>query len=112
MFTFGIFTTHIPYIAFVVFYAYFLIFGVNQASNGTLQIAEKSHTIQMHTDSAVKFIADDCHDFCNALIAEIPGDTVEKARFKQKWKHFGRDKNLSKNLLNNSLFSRPPPALA
>jgi hypothetical protein len=33
MFTIGIFTTHLPYIAFVVFYAFFLFFGVNKASS-------------------------------------------------------------------------------
>ena len=37
MFTFGIFSTHIPYIAFVVFYAYFLITGVEKASKGEIQ---------------------------------------------------------------------------
>ena len=40
MFSFGIFTTHIPYIAFAVFYAYFLLFGVEQVSNGKIQSSE------------------------------------------------------------------------
>ena len=41
MFTFGIFTTHLPYVAFVVFYAYFLLFGVNKASSGEIENGEK-----------------------------------------------------------------------
>jgi hypothetical protein len=42
MFTIGIFTTHLPYIAFVVFYAFFLLFGVNKASSGEIQWGESS----------------------------------------------------------------------
>jgi hypothetical protein len=42
MFTIGIFTTHLPYIAFVVFYAFFLLFGVNKASSGEIQWGENN----------------------------------------------------------------------
>jgi hypothetical protein len=35
MFNFGIFTTHIPYIAIVVFYVYFLFFGGEKISKGS-----------------------------------------------------------------------------
>lgn len=38
MFTFGIFTTHIPYIALMAFYAYFLLFGMEKASKGEIPI--------------------------------------------------------------------------
>jgi hypothetical protein len=41
MFTFGLFTTHFPYLAFVVFYAYFLIFGVGKATSGEIESDEK-----------------------------------------------------------------------
>lgn len=41
MFTFGIFTTHLPYVAFAVFYAYFLLFGVNKAVSGEIENGEK-----------------------------------------------------------------------
>jgi hypothetical protein len=41
MFTVGIFTTHIPYIAFVVFYAWFLLFGVGKAASGEIETGEK-----------------------------------------------------------------------
>lgn len=60
MFTFGIFTTHIPYVAFVVFYAYFLVFGVEKASKGEIQIpgtifktelqASKTITLNNHSN--------------------------------------------------------------
>ncbi len=38
MFTFGMFSTHIPYIALVVFYAYFLLFGMEKASKGEILV--------------------------------------------------------------------------
>lgn len=41
MFTFGIFTTHLPYVAFMAFYAYFLLFGVNKAVSGEIETHEK-----------------------------------------------------------------------
>jgi hypothetical protein len=41
MFTVGIFTTHIPYIAFVVFYAWFLLFGIGKAASGEIETGEK-----------------------------------------------------------------------
>lgn len=34
MFTVGLFSTHIPYIAFVAFYAVFFLFGIEKASAG------------------------------------------------------------------------------
>lgn len=40
MFTFGIFSTHIPYIAFAVFYAFCLMSGINKASTGDIQWGE------------------------------------------------------------------------
>ncbi|MFW6246501.1 MAG: hypothetical protein ACOC13_03500 [Tangfeifania sp.] len=42
MFTFGMFTTHIPYIALVAFYAYFLIFGMEKASKGEIVTNKKN----------------------------------------------------------------------
>ncbi len=41
MFSFGIFTTHLPYIAMVAFYAYILIFGVEKTSKG--EVYSESH---------------------------------------------------------------------
>lgn len=42
MFTFGMFTTHIPYVALVAFYAYFLLFGMEKASNGEILAESKN----------------------------------------------------------------------
>jgi len=51
MFTFGIFSTHIPYIAFVVFYAYFLITGVEKASKGEFQSGKNVFTTEQFAET-------------------------------------------------------------
>lgn len=46
MFTFGIFTTHLPYLAFVFFYVFFLFVGIPKASSGELSgKEEKIYTV-------------------------------------------------------------------
>ena len=50
MFTVGIFTTHFPYLVFIACYAWFLLFGVEQAHEGKIQIAEKSIQIEDHVN--------------------------------------------------------------
>lgn len=50
MFLFGIFTSHIPYIAFVVFYAYILLFGVEKATRGELQSEQKTFFTELQVE--------------------------------------------------------------
>ena len=54
MFTIGIFTTHLPYIAFVVFYAFFLLFGVNKASSGEIQWGESNIVLKAPAEEIAK----------------------------------------------------------
>jgi hypothetical protein len=54
MFTVGLFSTHIPYIAFVVFYAFFFLFGIQKASAGELGGGENS----IQAETAVVYIQD------------------------------------------------------
>lgn len=42
MFTLGIFTTHLPYLLMVVFYAFFWMVGVNKATAGELTSDDNS----------------------------------------------------------------------
>lgn len=113
MFTFGIFTTHIPYIAMVAFYAYFLIFGVNQTASGKIKITEKSATVQMHLNDAVDVINTNSSDcFYAAFVEKTASKVFEKSKVKQRWKHFGADKISPQRYLDNTLFGRPPPQLA
>lgn len=112
MFTFGIFSTHLPYIAMVAFYAYFLIFGVNQSSKGKIQIAEKSHTVQVHINNSDEIIKADTHCFYDAFTELVASKVLENSKVKQKWKYFGEDDLLPKHFVVSILFSRPPPQLA
>ncbi|MDB4584563.1 hypothetical protein N9164_15535, partial [Draconibacterium sp.] len=103
MFTFGIFTTHIPYIAIVAFYAYFLIFGVNQTASDKIKITEKSATVQIHLNNAADVnitISTDC--FYSAFVEKTASNVFEKSKVKQRWKYFGADKISSQHYLNNT----------
>lgn len=112
MFTFGIFTTHIPYIAFVVFYAWFLLFGVEKANDGKIQISERSVEIQYHVnDFQPEFIAefDFQKCFCNQELNHLLLSCT-RAQQKLKWQY--RQSFYFQDPVPETLFSRPPPALA
>lgn len=112
MFTFGIFTTHLPYIAFVFFYAYFLIFGIEKGSNGQIQISEKSITVEFHLNSFSEDSFSNSVCYYHEINYSLPKDSVEETDIKQKWK---TNKNFAKKpeiFVGNALFCRPPPALA
>lgn len=111
MFTFGIFTTHFPYIAVVAFYAYFLFFGVDKISDGSVKVADKSHTIQIHNNNSVQQAPADTFRFYASLLEETE-TFAEQAKVKQKWKHFSINNNFPKEHPENALFGRPPPYLA
>ncbi|HKI87726.1 MAG TPA: hypothetical protein VKA38_01780 [Draconibacterium sp.] len=111
MFTFGIFTTHLPYIAFVVFYAYFLIFGVEKASKGEIQVPGTSFTtefqvvkhVNTHDQSSYYYQSDT--DF--VILANF-----EAFHFKQKIKNrTGAPAFFHQFELVTSLSNRPPPCL-
>ena len=61
MFTFGIFTTHIPYIAVVAFYAFFLLFGAEKASSGEIP-SDNRHAFM------VCFKVTDNHNFTDGAV--------------------------------------------
>lgn len=111
MFTFGIFSTHIPYIAFVVFYAYFLITGVEKASNGEIQ-SVKNHFV---TEQSVGYHSDLNDTSGNFYLANPDIDLYawfEIFSFKRKIIH-GVDPTV---LMYHSDFytpfsNRPPPFL-
>jgi len=112
MFSVGIFTTHLPYIAMFVFYAWFLIVGVNKTNDGEIQLADKSSTIQMHIDCSVEFFNAENQCFYLSFAETIETGFFEKAKVKQKWKYFARKIFSSQDYPENNLFCRPPPELA
>ena len=111
MFTFGIFTTHIPYIAFVVFYAYFLIFGVEKASKEEIQAPAKSIVAEMHVVNHLSPDDQTCY-FYQTDTNFIAHSAFEVFLFKRKIKH---RRSLSvlfhQAEIFTSLSNRPPPCM-
>ena len=111
MFTFGIFTTHLPYIAFVVFYAGLWIFGNEKAAVDDIGIDEGEYFKvpaalgDTHGDNESSFFITD--DFCQIkeksfydLYSYNPsfGQALYQAPLKEISYRF-------------SWFSRPPPLM-
>ena len=111
MFTIGIFSTHLPYIAFVFFYAFFFFFNIHNNPEDTV-VKEKSenHLSVVYTTETDYYdlsdeqagqtypAADRQYDYLNFLHYErsgfypVPGDPLIKGEF------FPAN------------FSRPPPS--
>jgi hypothetical protein len=110
MFTVGIFTTHIPYIAFVLFYAYFFVAGMNRAVAGKIPTEENVHKTEIYaSDSFTDSKTDTYHFFCK-VSAFCESKKQENFLFERKINY--------PEYLNNgfvpefyfeSIFCRPPP---
>lgn len=110
MFTVGIFTTHIPYIAFVVFYAWFLLFGVSKAASGEIETGEKY--------CKTEWVAEKHYDFSdsnsNNIHVNNPGEFkntgFEEFLFKRKisFPEYAFPDHLQ-DYYYSSFFNRPPP---
>jgi hypothetical protein len=110
MFTFGIFTTHFPYIAFVVFYAWFLLFGVGKATSGEIETGEKY--------CKTEWVAEKHYDFSDSNSKNIqinnPGEFknagFEEFLFKRKisYPEYAYSDHFQ-DYYCSSLFCRPPP---
>ncbi len=110
MFTVGIFSTHIPYIAFVLFYAYFLVTGVNKAVAGEIASGEEFSKTEIYaTDLFVKAEIDTYHYFCD-LSDYDKNNECEVILFKRKVKYRENSVRIPIEYYSSSLFNRPPPA--
>ena len=111
MFTVGLFSTHLPYIAFVFFYAYFLIFGIQKASNGDFSNDEKTLLTEARIIDHLDTVSQQ-NSFQYANFNLIESKTSEKFYFEKRIKFncFIRDKLVSTNF-SFPLFSRPPPVI-
>lgn len=114
MFTVGIFTTHIPYIAFVVFYAFFFLFGVNTTpveeevftGNTKFNIELQSNYSFADVNAASNFHFQTDFDFSEF-------NNFEKSLFKRKINHQCEPKTVHwQYFLRNSLSNRPPPVFS
>ncbi len=112
MFTVGIFTTHIPYIAFVVFYAFFILFGINSPAEEEVKVSKSKFNIELQISESLAdanavsnfhyqtdFDFSDYNKFENSLFKRKINHQCELK--KVHWQYF----------LSNSLSNRPPPIL-
>jgi len=109
MFTVGIFTTHIPYIAFVVFYAWFLLFGVEKAASEEIETSDKYGKTEWVAEKHVRFSDSNSGNFYN--IKEILNYTgFEETHFKRKiiYPEYAFCEH-NQDYYCSSLFCRPPP---
>lgn len=113
MFTFGIFTTHLPYVAFVVFYAYFLLFGMkNLPVQEENKISQSKLIIQVQSDRLLSDqISGSCYYYKTLLDISIKKNLGESI-FREKINHqCCLDIGYWQDILSTSIFSRPPPSL-
>lgn len=114
MFTIGIFTTHLPYIAFVVFYAFFLLFGVNKASSGEIQWGENNLVLKAPSEEIAGANSADFSSYHSHEKAGIfsPG-AADFFVFKENIQHAAfYPENIRQCYFPQALFSRPPPVLS
>jgi len=108
MFTVGIFSTHLPYIAFVFFYVFFLTVGLPRATPGELVPEEKIIRSEI---SVSKSISPPAADFqTKAVYGQEPGlidfgyiSNERRMFFLIHFKPPGQENHCLKR------FSRPPP---
>ncbi len=112
MFTVGIFTTHLPYVAFVVFYAFFFLLGFNAPAQEEVLKNDNSFEIELQTS-----------------VSYADGNTVSDYHYQSGCDNAAlfsfEERLLNKKLIHNgwqftthwqyllcaTLFSRPPPYL-
>ena len=110
MFTVGIFSTHLPYLAFVFFYAFFFLFVNPGKASGEPDGEAALKTTTQHTYYYITSTEED-HNFDNDSTTGLYSDFNFEVFFKVKIKLFSF--NFQKYLQNFSCFarfSRPPPA--
>jgi len=110
MFTIGIFSTHIPYIAFVLFYAYFFVAGINKAVAGEIPPDENFHKTEIYaSENFVDLEIDTYHFFCD-ISERTRSAWFEDFLFKRKVKipEFSYT-GFRKEIYFESSFCRPPP---
>lgn len=112
MFTVGIFTTHIPYLAFLLFYAYFLLFGVNEASNGNIRVSENSQEVEFNLNAQhTVYLSDLVYHFDNQY--EKTEETELPQLFQKfHWKSWFKHTLYKQDPGQGHFFCRPPPVAA
>ena len=112
MFTIGIFSTHIPYIAFILFYAYFFVAGVNKAVSGEIPNGENVIKTEIYTsNSFTDFDVDTYHFFCKVSDSDRIAQH-EDFLFKRKINYPVHSlRKIKAKFYYSSFFNKPPPFL-
>ena len=111
MFTFGIFTTHFPYIAFVVFYAWFLLFGIGKAVSGEIETGEKYCKTEWVAEKHYNSSDLNSNNFRDNNPGDFKSAILEQFYFKRKliYPEFTLPAHLP-DYYCSSHFCRPPPS--
>ncbi len=109
MFTFGIFSTHIPYVAFLLFYAFFFMPASKRASAGGFE-TDALHNPEIISSSAYKQ-ADGCQIlYTGSSILEIENNSELLSNLKIKARIiYSPYVFFASDYYKFSCFSRPPP---
>jgi hypothetical protein len=113
MFTVGIFTTHIPYIAFVVFYAFFFLFGINTPAEEEVQVSNSKFNIELQTSQSYADANAASNFHYNSDFDFSSHTNFLESLVKRKLNH--QCSLITAHwqfCLTNSLSNRPPPFLA
>jgi len=111
MFSFGIFSTHIPYVAFVAFYAWFLLFGVDKASRGEFSSAESSFFTELQVENSI-FINENTASTFDANVCLHAAKDLESYIFKRKIRPpIHPTAGFLQLAMCPTLANRPPPCL-
>ena len=111
MFTFGLFTTHIPYIAFVISFAYCMFSGVDNVNNGKVRLAENSVWVQQQVNDFDKTTVSTCNYHFERYNEQAKNDLIFCLHFKQKWKLDFKSSIQHQNFIAEQPFCRPPPVM-
>ena len=112
MFIFGIFTTHFPYIAIVIFCAYFLILGVNKTSNGEIQAGDNKFKTELQSSRSYANLNDDSNFYYQNEFNFYAYFYFEESVFRKKIKYQNFFfVELLQTGFYSSCFSRPPPSI-
>ena len=109
MFTIGIFSTHLPYIAFVFFYAFFFLFNYqDKPAEDTLKKESAcSLSVTYTTGKEYYDISGDHNQTDSAIISYSYQDFI---KYELKELFSPPDEPLIKSYFFSANFSRPPPS--
>ncbi len=113
MFTFGIFTTHFPYLIFGVFYAYFFIFGIEKATDGEIDFGGPKFKTEIHSNDLLSESGQEKHFYFDYKTDFHPQQKFENMVFRWKFKYLSLNSSENWNHhFSQTIFSRPPPIIA